>query len=237
MMAVANPAAAVVGEGQEWQMYYDEHGYPYYHNAVSGESVWAEPKGEEAVHPSPPGLMFESTRKGAPTEEMSKVPLETGEAWVWDHQAEGEYVDEFVNDDNFQDTDEDSDTDSDVDDDSDDDDDDDDDEDDEEDEDSELEETFRAMLATPEGQAALHAEVDRTEETTTKRKRYEKWLQRQEKRLPSLLASLLTAPIRLVLRGILQGFHLVCTSLRQREDNIATCEVPLLPPEENDSSV
>lgn len=113
----------------EWELYY-HNGYPYYHNARTGESVWAnEEKGDEAlVYPK--------------DDDDSDVSSEASES--------SDLLDS--------------------------------------DEEEELERKFQAMLATPEGQAALHAEVTRAKKILTPE--------------PSggLFTSLLTAPFRLVYR-------------------------------------
>ena len=181
-----------------WVKYVDpSSGYAYYHNPVTGESVWAEGEassGEEVGSGSP--------LSGAADEE----PFES----VWSSTKKSDVVDPGYLDvrveeagasndvagDGLEETGEEDDSDAAASTDDEDDDDDDDDESDDDDTSSEssdeerfedeLEDKFSAMLATPEGQAALAAEKTRADRLLARQQEdsYEEWYKKYKGKPP-----------------------------------------------------
>lgn len=143
-----------------WVLYHDPQGYPYYHHSASGQSIWAQPDATSydpvPVIPTPSTPSF--PRKTLKDVEHSSLPVDTDESSTGralhldgddrlEHPEENlpevdsdqdDDGDDESSDDDFPDSDSASD-------------------------DPDLEDKFLAMLATPEGQAALQAETRRVE--------------------------------------------------------------------------
>lgn len=203
-----------------WVLYHDSQGYPYYHNAATGESVWAahsvNPNDERTTHDVTTVIIPEKRSDSATGPYSTRAQGSVVPADIDDHEVRHSahvgtdfpcaqdvarlYPDQpnvgtnqhtspylSVDENSVQASGKLSDSDSDENQESSDDSDDAAFLDDDDDNDAEVREKFSAMLATPEGQAALQAEMRRVEELMERKRHqdYESWRRSSGSPFPS----------------------------------------------------